>query len=101
MHSYININLQSLSLCHRTEPKFTPLVQPLDENQIKLLFSPKIIHRKLSDNKRIEPPLNYPNNASSKVSTLSAAKTRQKYRVKRNQKISVLNRKIKISFKQI
>lgn len=67
---------KSLSSCYRTEPKFTPMVQPLDEDQIKRLYSSKIIHRKLSDNKRIEPPLNYSNNVLSCVSTFFVVKTR-------------------------
>lgn len=76
------------------------MVQPPDENQIKRLYSPKIIHRKLSDNKRIEPPLDYPNNVSSKVSSLSV-KTRQKYRVKVTRKFqTILIRMTKISIKQ-
>lgn len=38
------------------------------EAEFQEFYSPEIIHRKLSENKRIEPPLDYPSDVRSTVS---------------------------------
>ncbi|XP_025408303.1 uncharacterized protein LOC112682056 isoform X2 [Sipha flava] len=45
---------------HEVEPGFT-LISKLNEDEFKQLYSTKIICRKLSKNKGIEPPLEYSN----------------------------------------
>ncbi|XP_060863285.1 uncharacterized protein LOC132939891 [Metopolophium dirhodum] len=51
---------------HQVEPGFTMIPKP-NEDEYKQLYMPKIlIHRKLSENKRIVPPLEYSSSAPPK-----------------------------------
>lgn len=43
---------------YRIEPGFATIPKLTDE-QLNKVYTPKIVFRKLSDNKRIEPPLDY------------------------------------------
>lgn len=51
----------------RIQPRFVVIPIPTND-EFKQFYSPKIIYKQLSDNKRIEPPLEYSNSAQSKVS---------------------------------